>query len=431
MVNDLNTVVTVDYTNGMRRIRDYSYNRARTIHLRFTKESDNRGYLVQAWGSAFPEDGCGGYQGRLARTVDTVNSGIDLLRTAWQTFVVEHEHTDAETGRTSFPFVDNWDLATPADRHRINEIGLALARAGHTMFKLLFGSSGDPGMREIAVHLLRALRGGENVITMESDDLFVPWGMLYTPPEEVHTLWAPKATWSFDGFWGYRHMVEHSFSRTPDFDSRILVPENQVVVGLNVDERVDHEYPHTSYVEPLIDFFTSRAKVIVRRSKNELACAFQDPLFTDHITYFGCHGEVSGVDGQVGQPYLKLGDDEKIYGAELVGWLCERPLPTRPLVFVGACQGGQLASAFYPAFGHHLLNNGARCLLGPQIDLPRAFALEYTTRLFSAFMESGVKLGDIVRLLARSFADDHGNPLGLIFSLYRGMDIHLWPTETP
>ena len=123
MANDLNTVVTVDHTNGMRRIRDHSYNRARTVHLRFTKESDSRGYLVQAWGSAFPEDGCGGYQGRLARTVDTVNSGIDILRTAWQTFVVEHEHTDAETGRTSFPFVDNWDLATPADRHRINEIG--------------------------------------------------------------------------------------------------------------------------------------------------------------------------------------------------------------------------------------------------------------------------------------------------------------------
>ncbi len=427
MTAELDATVTVDHTDGLRHIRNYSYNRARTVHLRFVKEPGDTGYRVQAWGSAFPEDGCGGYQGRVTHPVATVSSGIDVLRTAWQRFVVEHVEIDEQTGRAAFPFVDDWDLAKSDDRLR--QVGLALARAGHTLFKLLFVND-DPGMREIAGHLQAALRTSDNVITMESDDLFVPWGMLYTPQEDgADGLWAADAKWSFDGFWGYRHLVEHSFSRVPGFDSRILVPANQVVVGLNVDERVDHEYPKTSYVQPVIDFFSSRTKVVLRRSKIELAAALQDPEFADHITYFGCHGEVGGSDGQQAQPYLTLGDDERIYGAELIGWLTHGPLPTRPLVFLGACQGGQMSSRFCPAFGLHLLNHGARCLIGPQVDLPRAFAREYTTRLFSEFLEPGAKLGDIVRSLARSFATDHGNPLGLIFSLYRGVDVHLWPAD--
>lgn len=88
-----------------------------------------------------------------------------------------------------------------------------------------------------------------------------------------------------------------------------------------------------------------------------------------------------------------------------------------------------MSSLFYPAFGHQLLHYGARCLIGPQIDLPRAFAREYTTRLFTAFLEPRTKLGDIVRTLAREFVDDYHNPLGLIFSLYRGIDVHLWLVE--
>jgi hypothetical protein len=427
VTRDLHTSVTVDHTNELRNISDYPYNRDRTIHIRYIKEQGDCGYLVQAWGNAFPQDGGGGYQGHIAVNVATVSSGINDLRTVWQQHVVEH--SERRDGRNCFPFVDDWDLSASADRHQFDDIGLRLARAGYTLFSLLF-LNGDPGLKEIADCLTQALRNGEHVVTMESDDLFVPWGMLYTPPNEADALWGPNATWSMQGFWGYRHLIEHNFSRTPGFDSRILIPTNRVIVGLNVDERVDDEYPPTPCVVPVIDFFTNRTHTVVRRTKDELAFALQDPKFADHITYFGCHAQISGIDGgHPAQAYLKLGDDEEIYSTELLGWLSRGPLPTRPVVFVSACQGGQLSSLFYPAFGHHLLHYGARCLIGPQIDLPRAFAREYTTQLFSAFLQPGTKLGDIVRTLARTFADNHHNPLGLIFSLYRGIDVHLWPVD--
>lgn len=422
MTRDLHTVVTIDHTDELRRIRDRSYNRNRTIHIRFSRDGD--GYLLQAWGSAFPQDGGGGYRGRLAVKPATIDAGISDLRSAWQEHVIEH--AERSRGMTRFPFVDGWDLAGPGDRERLDRIGLTLARAGNALFQLLF-FDGDAGLKEIGDHLARALRDGEQVITMESDDLFAPWGMLYVPPDEAGTLWGPGAAWSARGFLGYSHLVEHTFSRVPGFDSRVLVESDRAVVGLNIDEGVDDEHPPTPFIGPVVDFFTDRAHVTVRRSKDELAFALQDPQFSDHITYFGCHGKVGG--DEPGQSYLMLGDGEKIYSSEIIAWLSRRPLPSKPVVFVSACQGGQLSSLFYQAFGHHLLHYGARCLIGPQIDLPRTFAYEYTTRLFSAFLQPRTKLGDITRVLAREFADKHRNPLGLIFSLYRGIDIHLWPSE--
>ncbi|MCS7481908.1 hypothetical protein ACFFQW_44755 [Umezawaea endophytica] len=245
--------------------------------------------------------------------------------------------------------------------------------------------------------------------------------MLYIPLEGHESLWDDDYQWDPRGFWGYRHLLEHSFSRSPGFDSRITLPGSGLAVSMNVDERVDVGYPPTPYVSPLIDFFTARAATTVRTRKAELAVAFQSPDFADHVVYFGCHGEAGTKDQRA---YLVLGDGEKIYSTEVMAWL-SKGLSTRPVVFVGACQGGQLASMFYPAFGYHMLHRGARCLIGPQIDLPRAFAREYATGLFDAFLTPNTRLGDIVRQLAREFLDKHHNPLGLIFSLHRGIDVHL------
>lgn len=424
MSRDLTARVTVDHTDGLRRVVVPPYNRARTINLRFMELPDGRGYRVQAWGSAFPEDGAGGYQGLLPRTARELDEHIGLLRRTWQETVIEHKHTDEASGRIHRPYVDGWQPPThplPAG------VALPLARAGHDMFKVLF-TGGDAGLRRIRALLVAALRGGEHVISAESDGLMVPWGMLYTPLTDAN----PTAeSWSCHGFWGYRHVVEHTFPWTEDFDSRISVERDRVVVGLNVDHNVDDEFPKTPYIAPVIQFFTDRTHVIVRHRRDQLYDAFQNPEFPDHITFFGCHGNVSNTDGVPEYPYLQLGDGERIYGADLRAWLSEAPLATHPFVFVGACQGGQVCSAFYSAVGKALLDNGARCLVGPQVDLPPAFAWEYSRRLFTEFLDTGAKLGDIVRSLARAFVDEHANPLGLMFSLYRGMDVHLWLTEHP
>ncbi|TGB14817.1 hypothetical protein [Streptomyces sp. MZ04] len=435
MTERLRSTVVFDDTNGLQRIPDHDYNRRRTVHLCFTRmpgERGGTGYDVRAWGSAFPSDGDGCFRGWIA-DVEVLTEGIAVVRETWQQHVIRHEHRGhgPDAPSTVFPFVDE-HTDSPIDCPHLDRIGLRLARAGNHLFQLLF-HNGDPGMKEIGEALLRHIRDGECIMTMESDHLFVPWNLLYTPPEgDDNQGLLLDDSWSFPGFWGHQHLIEHTISRVRGFDSRIPVHDGPVGIGLNVDEGVDEEYPRTRFVAELHDIFDRCARetsIAVRRDKDELRHAFQSRSYDDHISCFGCHGQVSPNGGTTGS-YFKLGDGEEIYGSEMASWLSrEEPMPGRPLVFVGACEGGQLSSVFYPTAGHHLLRNGARCLLGPQIDLPRAFAREYAARLFSAFLDEGARLGDSVRELARYFADEEGNPLGLIFTLHRGLDVHLWPQE--
>ncbi|MCT2589537.1 hypothetical protein LHJ74_06300 [Streptomyces sp. N2-109] len=448
MSGQLRHVVTQDPAQRMQTAWGPSYNRARTAHLRFTRDRDERYYTVQAWGPAFAETGGGGYQARLAAEADRIQGGIAKLREEWQREVIERGWADPETGRTVRPFVDDWRTGASVPQAVLRRVWLSLARSGHSLFRMLFHGP-DAALAEITAQLTQALRAGPCVLTMESDDLYVPWGMLYTPPLDSDDLLRDQSSdpaddaWSLDGFWGYRHVVEHNFSRMPGFDSRIALPDDgRVAVGLNVDGRVDEEYPRTEFVGALPGIFEGcdrRSRVEVRGAKWELARALSSPDFGDHISYFGCHAEVGSTgygrgSGAAGygatQPYFVLGDDERIYVSDLMGWRPVDQLASSPLVFVAACQGGQLSSDFYPSFGRQLLDMGARCLVGPQIDLPRAFAREYTARFFTSFLDKGGRIGDITQALARDFAREHGNPLGLIFSLHRGMDVHLWsPNE--
>lgn len=442
MSRPLQHVVTHDPAQGMRTAWGPSYNRARTAHLRFVRDRDERYYAVQAWGPAFAETGGGGYQARLATEADKIQAGIATLRAEWQRTLIEYRWTDPESGRTSHPFVDDWHTAAQVPQAVRRRAWLRLARSGDSLFTLLFQGR-DPALQEITAQLVQALRGGPCVLTMESDELYVPWGMLYTRPHESDDLLRDlgddpaEDPWSLEGFWGYRHVVEHSFSRMPGFESRIAVPDGAVSVGLNVDGRVDEEYPRTEFIGALPGIFEGcdrRTRVEVRGTKLELARALSGAEFADHISYFGCHAEVGstaggqayGGGGGAGQPYFVLGDDERIHVSDLLGWRPVEQLSRQPMVFVAACQGGQLSSGFYPSFGRQLLDMGARCLVGPQIDLPRDFAREYTARFFTALLDKGGRTGDIVRSLARDFAFEHGNPLGLIFSLHRGIDVHLW-----
>ena len=67
-------------------------------------------------------------------------------------------------------------------------------------------------------------------------------------------------------------------------------------------------------------------------------------------------------------------------------------------------------------------------MIGTQITIPAVFAQEYAERFFEEFLreplenEENVRVGPLMRNLARKFIDDYNNPLGLVYSLYKGAD---------
>ncbi|MFI6043606.1 hypothetical protein ACIA8C_18375 [Nocardia sp. NPDC051321] len=397
------------------------YDRPRTIHLRFVERTGDRRYLVEAWGSAFPEDGGGTYQGWLGRDALGVISLREFLRWEWEKHILQYE---PGSEGTRFPFSDLCNLSHKP--HLLERKAFELVHIGATTFRSLFDGN-DEGLRQIRTLLENALRSGTQVITFESEKLCMPWGMLYTSPYADHPI-PSESRWSYEGFLGYQHIIEHTFGRMTDFDPRILIPDTGLAVGINVDHRIDDEFPDTPYIGPTIAFFRDKSKVVVRTTKREVEEAFRNKDFTDNITYFGCHARVTGQNGLFMLSYVELDEDERIHGQEISDWLKEPGLATRPLIYIGACQGGLVDSTFYSSFGGAMLDkNGGRCLVGPQLNLPPVFAAEYSRQLFTEFLRPETKLGDLMQNLAQKFIDVHKNPLGLMFALYRGIDVHLWP----
>ena len=429
MTRELPAVVT-----GFGEFIAREYDRPRTVHLWISENIASGEYLVRLWGSAIPEHGAGGYLGRIKMDPLEADALIEDLRWEWKRLVLDHREVQGPDRTAVFPFSHQWDQSSRPEL--LQGLAYGLVDIGFVTYSTLFRGENKDLQRLCAV-LDRALRRGQQVISIESESLIVPWGMLYTPPDVCHDP-PTEDHWSYEGFWGYRHLIEHTFSHMADFDSRIAVPAAGLTVGLCADPRIDIDFTRASfgvrkgvYVDLIRDLFLANgATVVIRTRKSELARAFRDAKFSDQIVFFCCHGLAAGPDGPTHRPYFELDSNERIRGRDVKNWLATGSLATRPFVFFGACNGGRLASIFYSTVGRALLRDrGARCLIGPQLDLPPVLAVTYSRLLFAEFLVSETKLGDIVWHLTCELINKHNNPLGLMFSLYRGIDIHLWRTD--
>lgn len=84
--------------------------------------------------------------------------------------------------------------------------------------------------------------------------------------------------------------------------------------------------------------------------------------------------------------------------------------------------------------GRALVETGARGVLGPQIEMPQAFAAEYALEFLTRYLPGTDTAGTVTHAVARHFADELRNPLGLAYALHCGMDARLErarPEETP
>jgi hypothetical protein len=269
--------------------------------------------------------------------------------------------------------------------------------------------------------------------------------MIYTHPVAGAKLKADGSNFEWEGFWGYRHIIEHN----PEWFGRYNIlerdEEHLLRASMNMDEGIDHEYNITSVARQR-QFFAQLVddKVLQyqeRCSKEQLQKAFEADDFSDRIIYFYCHGNSAGLneDPALKVAHIKLTDRQPIDDSDIALWLRAQPeLKTHPLIFINACKGGQMTTMFFKTFAVEFLKQRARGLIGAQIDIPAEFAAEYAQRLFSELLKSPqppeekIRLGPLMSQLTRDFIDTYRNPLGLIYSLYRGMDVYMdrRPRET-
>ncbi len=428
--------VVVDNTEGfLRRPGRGRGNRLRDAMIYF-EESKGEGFRVIATGRLFneaPEL----LLGIIGETVHEIRSRVQYCRQVWKEQVVDGIIPVADQSEgglvNTHPFRDQWDLSSIVPEGRFHEIMGSLARAGWVLFRTLFLDPSNSDLRKIGERLLQASQQSELVLTFMSDRFFVPWPMIYTHPTPDENLDHRGSNYRLEGFWGYRHLLEHKPERVL---GPLVLPVNaagKVPTGVGYGARIEQALidAHRHFIDAMPSISCTE-----RLNRDALAEAMRSPSFDDRFLYFFCHGlgEGDNMSPNLGEAGIALTDGKLITSHDLDDWLDGRTLPSEPFVFINACQGGHLATVFYDTLARRFLEKKAIALLGAQVDLPARFATEYAKRFIEEFLKrpskeimssQPLRLGDLVRTLTRRFLDGHRNPLGLAYTLYRGLDCYV------
>ncbi len=426
----------VQNSAGLSRVAGlHEDNLPRDVGLIIRRYSAPDRFVLTAYGPPFPPPEP--WDAEIPLTPLEVFGYVEDCRQVWQSAVVDYQEAAPNPAgglQNRRPFQDTFDLRNRPELLRA--IAPRLAVAGDKLFYLLFGAK-EPNLVRVANRLREVCRQHPLTLTITSDTFFVPWGLLYVHPDPNERLAPDGANFRWEGFWGYQHVVEHNpvyIELNGDLRPNAA---GRLPTSVNVDDRIDQTL-NVKCIAPQLDFFKSQANIdlVERRRKDELERALSSKSFADRIVYFCCHGAgARGPDGvSLERARVTLSDGQDITNTEIKYWLRDADgLPSQPVVFINACQGGQLTTIFYETLATELLRQKAVGLVGAQVDLPAVFAAEYAERFFKRFLGGApgerVRIGPLMRDLAQQFVRDHNNPLGLVYSLYRGADCFVqWDT---
>jgi hypothetical protein len=353
---------------------------------------------------------------------------VQACRTRWEQALESLTTTrpaSSGAGKKPYrPYENTWD--NPVDQATFHGLAGKLAVAGDRLFSAIFERHRHTPLDDIAAKLRQAARSGSFVMTVSAPDFHIPWRMLYTHPDATEALAEDGSNFEPSGFWGSQHVIEQ-FTREYDIRDHVLAREGKLSFGAALHERIDRDFIQASTNRLLYAEWTKKADVTTRlRAKP----------FEQQVLYFLCHAEGAGSTDSpsLRPPALELSDGT-IGAVEIRDSVCNRFEPSPPLVFINACRGGQLNTLVRHnfTFATEFLEQGAVCVIGPQIEVPAVFAGEFGKRFFERFIaqtDPPPQVGIILRDLTREMWDLHRNPFGLVYSLYAGADCHIcWDEE--
>ena len=312
-----------------------------------------------------------------------------------------------------------------------------LAIAGAELFQRIFyGPAAGADVANISELLKKlATKPGYSIDFQVVATRFpVPWGLLYFGDT------SDAATIDAELFLGMRHVVEQIPLQTGMLvdDTVIDSGSPSLAVSVNVNTDIDGGKLNLDGVARQLAYWDQCATsagahltVAPRRTRDELLAALRDGA-RDQLMYLYCHaitnapGDPGGIRGAAfqltGGERLTLGDLNREAPTT-------KPLPGNPLVFINACESGELRPEFYDGFIPYFMAKGARGVVGTECKTPAVFASEWALRFFPRFLD-GEPLGDIFLELRREFHTKHGNPLGLLYNVYCDADTRIQPGLT-
>lgn len=387
----------------------------RTISIRFT-EMDG-GFMVEAKGSGMPDWGSARYEGRLDADQTQIRLWVEEFLRSWHRDFVAWTDPSKQWGFRRTPATEKLDLSAVVTPAQLERIWRTLAVAGRKLFTQLF-MHGDDGLKRLGRKLTDALWTSQHVITITSNEVIVPWSMLYVPRPDALSQSDTRLEVDRSAFLGYRHLVEHTFNLQRELQPDILY--TRLSAGAYFDESLE-----TTTVQPVLTVLDKHAATVRRGLRRaDVEDHLRGVGAEDHLLYFCCHCVQAGSSAA-----LRLTDGETISAGDLGYWLTDRSLQRNPLVVINACTAGEFGSHPPSHFGTVLFERGASSLVGPSVNIPGVVAKAFAEELFDATLSSRLTFGQVVWGLMRDYADLYHNPLGLSYSLFHGIDGHFCLVE--
>ncbi|MFH8993112.1 hypothetical protein [Streptomyces sp. NPDC017940] len=427
MTAQLPVRIVQDPSDGFRRLPHVAI---AEYDLRISFDILNGGRLqARMSGPALPTLRGGEHKAVLSASPVEVRSAAARLCRRWKQVFVDHQPKDV-AGRPQHnrhrPYATAADLRNEPEAELTAIVAQLARRGASVLFDVLFG--GHDEQVEIFRSYLALMLASENLrIRFDSRDLHLPWPLLCLKPQHLAHTPLPTAPSNeldalFARFLGHRHQIEH----TGDADHRLWLPApspGPVAVSLNHNPKIGLKTCAPAVAALLSD--GTRCKP--RTTYDDLARDLAEADFDEQLMYFWGHGGFETNGTEPAQLVIRLGDDIPFDGDTVreVRADYRRTGTFHPFVLLNACQAGHAAGDADRAFlGRILIEYGAQGVLGPQIDMPQAFAAEYAREFVLRYLRSGPDdtAGRITHDLARHFAAAFRNPLGLAYALHCGMD---------
>ncbi|MER5754915.1 CHAT domain-containing protein [Streptomyces sp. NPDC002088] len=370
----------------------------------------------------------------LVHASDIWDASADLCR-LWKELLVDFRPLtvdgDLPPGEPEYPYASLVDLRSrpPGElRGIVDELTLA---GSELLFGTLLGST-DPRVDRFRTYLARALSENEGLRVRFDSELYVPWPMVCLRPEDLPMPEPDEGpAVLFRRFLGHRHQIEQTGGAYPWLDSRqeqFDIP----TVSLNHDKRMDRK-GRTRAAE-VAAVLAKDTHFVERTDRAQFVQALANPELCEHLMYFWCHGHFVPNGTRPARLALRLTDVTAIDARTVRDGRRRFGNNSRfqPFVMLNACHAGVPQGGGDLAFlGGALIHAGARGVLGPQIEMPQAFAAEYALEFVTRYLGGTETAGAIAYDIARRFADELHNPLGFAYALHCGMDTSLGRAEAP
>lgn len=378
--------------------------------------SPDGGYACMTWGATASFAHLPISPGELAQ-------GIENVRTALLGVVMA---TDANRRR---PFQEQIaiDPATSARGLKV------IAKAGYLLFRsLFFHPAADAQCQSLGTYLMDEVTRAEEGFKLQvlARDFPVPWSLLY-----LTDVW-DEDTVNWEGFLGAKLVVEQIplCNDSNRRDTRIPGIPDGLAVSLNFNSDIDVQFKggfvatQQAYWRAVTQA-SPKIRSVSRTKKADLISSLTDVNLSDQIIYFYCHAESLGLGagGGPGKSTLIMSGPEEVTLDDLnLGAPAQKKLRGAPLVFINACESGELSPLFYNGFVPYFLSKGARGVMGTECKVPALFAAEWAKRFFDEFL-GGAPIGEIVLKLRNEFFANSGNPLGLLYGVHCNADTQIQP----